>query len=594
MTWARFGWMLASVCGLGLWAQHNNPDLVDIPEEGPWVVRAYYADKSQLQSLAGDREPWLVDEAAGFAVVAVRDAVDYDALIGRGFLLEVDLDRTGALRGPRVALKGQTSGIPGFPCYPTVEETFDIAAGLAADYPDLARWIDIGDSWEKINGPGPGYDLMVLALGNQTTPGPKPKLFAMTSMHAREYTPAPLATRFAQHLIDGYGMDADATWLLDHHEIHLLLQANPDGRKRAEAGDSWRKNANNLHCANSDDRGVDLNRNFPFMWNCCGGSSGLACSEVYRGPAAASEPETQAVQNYLRSIFADQRGPDLGDPAPEDATGVYLDIHSFSELVLWPYGFNATSAPNGVALQTLGRKLAFFNGYRPEKSSVSFNVDGASDDFAYGDLGVAAYTFELGTSFFQSCAQFESRIWPDNLPALMYAAKAARAPYLDPAGPDARDVSFDVAVVSAGDVATLTATIDDTRYNNANGVEPSQNIAAVEYYLGAPPWSPGGAPPALPLEPVDGAFDEPVEVAAAQVDTAGLTVGRHLVFVRGQDADGNWGPVSAAFLQVELSLANALTLWPDQATVLDLIPLINRAAPSLDSQKSAATRLLVD
>jgi hypothetical protein len=36
-------------------------------------------------------------------------------------------------------------------------------------------------------------------------------------------------------------IDPNITWLLDHHEIHLLLHANPDGRKQAESGKYWRK-----------------------------------------------------------------------------------------------------------------------------------------------------------------------------------------------------------------------------------------------------------------------------------------------------------------------------------------------------------------
>jgi PKD repeat protein len=47
---------------------------------------------------------------------------------------------------------------------------------------------------------------------------------------------------------------------------------------------------------------------------------------------------------------------------------------------------------------------------------------------------------------------------------------------------------------------------------------------------------------------VDGAFDETIEAVAATIDTAGLSLDRHIIFVRGQDSDGNWGPVSAVFM----------------------------------------------
>ena len=65
-------------------------------------------------------------------------------------------------------------------------------------------------------------------------------------------------------------------------------------------------------------------------------------------------------------------------------------------------------APNGPALQTLGRKFAYFNNYTPEQAIGLYPTDGTTDDFGYGDLGVASYTFELGTAFFQDCSTFEN------------------------------------------------------------------------------------------------------------------------------------------------------------------------------------------
>ena len=338
-------------------------------------------------------------------------------------------------------LPEQVSGIPGYPCYRTVEETYASAAQIVADHPNLAAWIDIGDSWEKTQPGGlPGYDLMVLRLTNAATPGPKPKLFAMTAIHAREYATAELNTRFAEHLVDNYGVDPDITWLLDNHEIHLLLQSNPDGRKKAESGLSWRKNTdNNDGCIDASRWGTDLNRNFDFQWGCCNGSSGDPCAETYRGPAAASEPETQAVQNYVIAEFPDQRPDDLTTPAPSDATGLFMDIHSYGQLVLWPWGFSTTPPPNAAELQTLGRKFAYFNDYDPAHH-IWYDVDGATDDFAYGRLGLSSFVFEIGTSFFQDCASFQNTILPDNLSALVYAAKSARRPYMSPSGPEALNV----------------------------------------------------------------------------------------------------------------------------------------------------------
>ena len=133
-------------------------------------------------------------------------------------------------------------------------------------------------------------------------------------------------------------------------------------------------------------------------------------------------------------------------------------MHSYNQLVLWPWGFTSTDAPNGAAMQTLGRKFAWFNDYLPEQSFDLYVTDGTTDDFTYGDLGVAAYTFEIGTDFFQDCGTFENQILPDNIQALIYAAKAARAPYISPAGPDAVDLGLSGNIVAPGDSVTLSAT----------------------------------------------------------------------------------------------------------------------------------------
>ena len=121
------------------------------------------------------------------------------------------------------------------------------------------------------------------------------------------------------------------------------------------------------YCAEAPSyRGADLNRNFDFMWDCCGGSSDSQCSFEYHGASPASEPEVLSVQNYIRSIFPDQRGPNLTDAAPDDATGIYLDIHSSGRLILHGWHFTTeTPAPNAPQLQTLAHKLAYFNRYTP-------------------------------------------------------------------------------------------------------------------------------------------------------------------------------------------------------------------------------------
>ncbi len=518
--------------------------------DGPWVVKASFQERSQVDRFAGDYEPWEVHHDQGYLIVDV-DRAGWQRLVDLGFAVELDAARTAELLKPRVRLPGQgIESIPGFPCYRTVEETFASAQAIVNNHPNLATWTDIGDSWEKVTAGGlPGYDMMVLRLTNLSIPGPKPKLISTAAIHAREYTTAELMTRFAEHLVDQYGVDPDVTWFLDHQEVHLILQANPDGRKIAETGVSWRKNTDSDDgCGSPSTWGTDLNRNYPFLWGCCGGSSGSACSETYRGPSAASEPETQAVRDYVLANLPDYGDPwGTGLPSPPDASGMFLDIHSYGMRVMWPWGHTTTVAPNGTQMQTLGRKYAYFNNHSPHQAVYLYVTDGTTRDFGYGTLGVPTFTFELGTAFFQSCSYFENTIVPTNLPALLYAARVTRAPYMWPAGPDALGVATNPpGSVNIGQPLDVLSTLDDTRYNNTNGVEPVQPIAAAEVYVDTPPWSPGATPVALAA--VDGAFDETVEAVTGTVSTLGWAPGRHTLFVRGRDSADNWGPVSAVFI----------------------------------------------
>jgi len=527
-----------------------------LPDGQTAIVRVYYPDDAMRISVFLSFEPFILETNYGarYHVMQVTQ-FEIDRLAALGLRIELDT----AYTAPPVTdpLPEGITTIPGYSCYRTVEETYAAAEALVTSHPTLASWVDAGNSWLKDQGTG-GYDMRVLRITNSAITGDKPDLFITGSIHAREYTTAETATRFAEYLLNNYGTDADATWLVDYHEIHIMMQANPDGRKKAETGLSWRKNVDNDDGCNTPSTwGTDLNRNYVFKWGCCGGSSGQPCNDTYRGPSAGSEPETQAAMAYMASIFPDQRGPGDTDPAPADATGIYIDLHSYSELVLWPWGWTSTNAPNFTQLQTLGRKMAYFNDYTPQKSYYLYATDGTTDDHAYGIYGVASYCIEMGTSFFQSCTTFENTIYPDNLLTLIYTAKVARTPYMTPLGPDALSPAVAPVEVPSGDPVTLTATINDTRYSNSNGTEPTQNIAAAEYYIDIPPWGAGATAHAMVAS--DGSFNAKTEGVTATVDTTGLSVGRHILFVRGKDVSGNWGALSAVFLEITQGSCDPVT-----------------------------------
>lgn len=513
------------------------------------VFRVHTTDPTSLTFLRARHDVWGLGQGNDPHVLALLSPAEVAELRARGLRLERDDEATEAMRetARRVSDGASRGGgtVSGFPCYRTVEQTFADLQALANANPAIAQWVDIGDSWEKINGPGAGFDIPTLVLTNQAIPGPKPVFLLIAAIHAREMATAELATRFAEHLVAGFGSDPNRTWILDRHEVHIVPQLNPDGRKEAETGAFWRKNVDNNFCSNTDSRGVDLNRNSTFFFG-GGASSGDQCSEVFRGPSAASEPETSSIEAYMAQVFPDQRGDDMNDPAPATAEGVFISLHSFSELVLFPWEGTNGDSPNHTGLQTLGRKFGFYNDYAVCQDCLG-TASGTTVDAAYGEYGVAGYTFEIGTSFFQSCSVFDNAVLPDNLPALVYASKAARRPYQNPAGPDVTVAALATPSVAAGTPVTVTATADDTRYDSSGfGNEPVQPIAAVGYTVDDPPWL--VAP--TPMAPVDGTFDGTVEEAIASIDTSGLAAGRHMVWVVSEDDDGNIGVPTTIFLDI--------------------------------------------
>jgi carboxypeptidase T len=522
-------------------------DQENLPRQ-PIVAQIYYNGMEDLNALAASLDIWEVNHEAGF-VIAMLSTEQFASLKQAGYHIIIDQAKTNLLNQPLSPLPGQKpDSIPGYPCYRTVEEDYSSMQDIATNYPNLAELIDIGDSWDKATVGGPvGYDIYALRLTNENfgVIGNKPTFFLMAEIHARELTTAETTMRYAEYLIDNYGIDPDITWLLDYFRVYIVTMTNPDGRKFAEQGYPWRKNTDNVDGGGCEYYGIDLNRNHSFHW---GGAETDPCNINYQGPSAVSEPETEAIQNFVLTLFPDQRGPNDTDPTPLTATGTFISLHSYDELVLWPWAWTSTPAPNNTQLQTLGRHLAYFNDYNPTQFVNNYPATGTSDDWSYGVLGIASYTFELGTAFFQDCSNFESIIYPDNRDSLLYAFKTARRPYMNPAGPDILNVTATPSIISAGTPVLLTATADDTRYKNSNGIEPTQNINAVVYSIDNPSWIAGTITNAMSAS--DGNFNEKIEDIQATINTTGLSEGRHTIFVESKDANGNWGVSSAVFLEI--------------------------------------------
>ena len=539
------------------------------PPPEPMVVRLYVQDLDHLNAVAGELDIWEAHPKDLYVVAAVTPA-QYRWLESLGYRLEIDADKTIAL-ATRAILDPRFYYFDNY--YPNGNGRYvvDFLKDINATYPTLTELFDIGDAWMAGQVGEYDRDIWVLRVTNEDPAyGPiedKPVFFLFATIHAREVAVPELTIRYIKYLTEGYngeggyGVDPDVTWLVNHNVAHILVMQNPDGHWKNEVNTSnyRRKNMDwDDGCIDPGSWGVDLNRNHSFLWGCCGGSSGAPCAETYRGPIRGSEPETQAFEAYFATVMEDQNGPNGDDEippaAPEDTTGIFITLHSYSDLVLWPWGFQGYGdSPNYGQLQTIGRKFAFYNGYDPA-GSIWYDVDGATDDWTYGKFGIPSYTFEVGSSW-GSCGGFfppygcidgidgmPRNFWAENGPALLYAHKIARTPYMTTYGPDTEDMAVFPEGVSPGTPVQLMAAIADHRY----GDDPLQPIAAAEYFIDAP----GEDGTGMLMAPTDGSWGELNEEVTATVDTSGLTLGQHYILVHGQNDDGVWGPFTAIFLNV--------------------------------------------
>jgi carboxypeptidase T len=551
------------------------------------VLRVYFRDNAERDRLAVEYDVTEAPTTDGYLTLWASQQT-YDEIRARypTLRIEIDQEQTRDANTPIQWADYDPSDPDSFyGGYKTVEEMIAFMDAKVAANPTLAEKVDIGDTWCKTH-PGAclvptvhnGYDMWVLHITNRNIPGPKPAYWYDAGIHSREIATPEVAMRFINMLLDEYNTNADSRWLVDYHDIWVMPMLNMDGHHVVEQGGeaqplTQRKNLNNTNCAvypptDQAQLGIDLNRNFTFKWGCCGGSSGSGCNLTYRGPSAASEDETQAVQAKLRLVFPDQRGTNDNDPAPITTTGVMQTMHSVANLNLHPWGHTTANAPNYADLHNIGAHMsavnamgnnanATGNGYQYGAPPVIlYSVDGDEVSWGYGELGIASYTTEVsGNSFFPSYACIDSPgcgsargIWPENRGMLTYLAKLARTPYLTNRGPDTNLPTTNPMTVTVGASSNLTATINHVWTGNAY----NQNIAAAEYYIDTPPWAGGTG---IPMTAQDGAFDEPTEPVQAAISTTGLTPGRHIVFVRGRGVNDyagfqSWGVISAVFLNV--------------------------------------------
>jgi hypothetical protein len=271
------------------------------------------------------------------------------------------------------------------------EMVADIQA-VAAAHPDIVDWFVIGQSYE-------GRNIVAAKISDHVADDEaEPEVLYDALHHAREHLTVEMALAILHWYADGYGSDSRITRIVDTRELFIIFSVNPDGAEfdvKNGTYHSWRKNRQPN--SGTSAIGTDLNRNYDYRWGCCGGSSGSPSSETYRGPFAFSAPETSAYRDFVDSRVV----------GGVQQLRTNITYHTYSELVLWPYGYTFTDVPEDMTnddhavFVKMGKTMAKstcldpYGCYTPEQASELYITDGTSDDWLYGTYGIFTFAFEL-------------------------------------------------------------------------------------------------------------------------------------------------------------------------------------------------------
>jgi len=264
-----------------------------------------------------------------------------------------------------------------FDAYHRYADIVAFMVDLAKTYPHLAVYIpSIGKSVE-------GRNIPALRLNASYNGAQTKRIWFNGGQHAREWIGPATVLYVTNQLLSLYGKDTKVTAFLQECEFNIVPLMNPDGYEYAWTNDRlWRKNRRQ----NNDlSYGVDLNRNWDVHWG-GEGSSSIPRSDTYHGTAPFSEPETRSISSYLLSL-------------PNTLAGI--DFHSYSQLILRPYGWTDADCPDEKALKTIGDgvsaaiKSVHGQVYTSEKSIDLYITTGTASDWFYSSAIWGAYTIEL-------------------------------------------------------------------------------------------------------------------------------------------------------------------------------------------------------
>ena len=268
--------------------------------------------------------------------------------------------------------------------YKSPDQVLEIIYQLELDHPELVKGFEVGLSTE-------GRAIRGIILSSHSDGKPddaKPSLLFNAMHHARELMTTEVVLDIADYLVSNYDQDEEVRGWLDHYRIILVPQVNPDGNQRVHDGNRWWRK--NTWLKRSRVTGVDLNRNYPTLWNGCNGSSGNEGRQDYRGPSPASEPETKA----MMALVAKYK-PILN-----------VSYHSYSELIIYPYGCRSEINPSKQIFHEIaldmkkaiidddGEADSYRVGTAPE---LLYQADGTDLDYQWQQHNVIAYTIEINS-----------------------------------------------------------------------------------------------------------------------------------------------------------------------------------------------------
>ena len=339
----------------------------------------------------------------------------------------------------------------------TLLEAINQMDTLSMLYPSFVSEKDsIGTSFE-------GRTIWAFKLSdNPSIDEDEPEVLFTGLTHAREPLSMMNLFYFANWICENYNSDLTANYLLDNREMWFIPIINPDGYAYNESispdgGGMHRKNRRlnppNSSCNMGTQQGVDLNRNYGYNWGeNNSGSSGNPCSAVYRGLSAFSEPETEAISNFILS---------------REFSNV-LHYHSYSNFLIHSWGDGSfPDEPDLTTLREIGKEMTRYNGYLvgTGTETVGYGVNGDAVDWSYGTAGLISYTPEVGT--------FSDNFWPseDRVIPLCQDQVYSNSIFALVAGSDyiIYDRIFNNSYPEIDDTISISLVIQNRGLNNSNG-----------------------------------------------------------------------------------------------------------------------------